>query len=173
MSALSCYTSNSDSKKSCSLGNNNDNNNGCTCGAVNKCFSGCNNIHFKCPALMADGRLWASWQPEAVVNNRIQTEQGIQTNWDYRNYIQHNGLRIMNFNTLENCYLVGLECNKDTRKNMEYSKNTPFLFSSVADTRRPAVGYCDSDLKNPYISREQLNARLIAPYIIPPKQPIV
>lgn len=165
MSALSCYIS-----SSCKNENKDEN---CTCGATNKCFSGCNNAHFQCPSLMSDGRLWASWQPEAVINKRIQTEQNIHTNWDYRSYMQKNGLRIMNFNTLENCYLAGLDCNKDTRKNMEYSKNTPFLFSSVFDTRRPAVGYCNSDLKTPYLSREQLNARLIAPYIVPPTKPIV
>jgi hypothetical protein len=29
----------------------------------------------------------------------------------------------------------------------------------------PGYGYSNSDLKNPYLSREQLNARLIAPSI--------
>lgn len=162
MSSLSCY-------KNDGTGCNTSGDSNCKCGAVNKCFSGCNNAHFQCPPMMADGRLWASWQPEAVVNARIQAEQGIVSNWDYRQFMQKNGLRIMNFNTLENCYEAGMECNSDTRKNMDYSKNTPFLFSSVADTRRPAVGYCDSDLKNPYLSSEQLQARLIAPYVVPPR----
>jgi len=168
MSALSCY-----GKDGCGCNNGGGSaDDSCTCGTVNKCFGSCNNAHWNCPPLMADGRLWASWQPEAVINQRIQHQEGIHSNWDYRRFMQHNGLRIMNFNTLENCHLAGLECNKDTRKNMEYSKNTPFLFSSVADTRRPQVGYCDSDLKSPYLSSTALNARLVAPYVVPPK-PIV
>ena len=39
--------------------------------------------------------------------------------------------------------------------------------SSTFDTSMPGFGYCNSDLKNPYISREQLNSRLIAPSINP------
>jgi len=136
------------------------------------CFSGCNNAYFKYPPMMADGRNWASWQPEAVINQRIQVEQDIRSNWDYRQFMQKNGLKIMNFNTLENCYEMGLDCNKVGRQNIEYSKSTPFLYKSVFDTRHPAVGYCNSDLKNPYLSSEQLNARLIAPYIIPPQPTI-
>lgn len=168
MSALTCY------KGTC--GGTGDSQSGtgggCMCGAVNRCFSGCNNAHWKCPPMMADGRIWASWQPEAVINQRIQVEQGIQSNWEYRRFMQNNGLKIMNFNTLENCHEVGLDCNTVGRQNMEYSKSTPFLYRSVFDTRRPPVGYCGSDLKNPYLSSEQLNARLISPYIIPPR-PIV
>jgi len=159
MSSLTCY-----GKTNCDKSSND-----CKCGAVNKCFGACNNAYWNCPPMMEDGRLWASWQPEAVINSRIQNEQGIKTNWEYREFMQKNGLRIMNFNTLENCYLAGLEYNKDTRKNMNYSQHTPFMFKSVYDTSRPAVGYCNSNLKTPYLSSEQLNARLIAPYIIPSK----
>lgn len=166
MSAFSCYKSN------CGGTTNTEEQQNCKCGALNACFSGCNNAYINCPPMMADGRIWASWQPEAVINNRIQIEQNINNNWNYREFLQKNGLKIMNFNTIENCYLMGMDYKKDTRKNIEYSKNTPFLYTNVFDTRKPAVGYCNSDLKNPYLSREQLNARVIAPYVVPPK-PIV
>ena len=36
------------------------------------CYSGSNNIHFGFPPLMTDGRNYASWQPEAVINKTLQ-----------------------------------------------------------------------------------------------------
>jgi hypothetical protein len=47
------------------------------------------------------------------------------------------------------------------------SDNVPYKFKNVFDTSKPGYGYCNSDLKNPYLNREQLNARLIAPSINP------
>ena len=51
------------------------------------CYSGSNNIHFNYPPIMADGRNYATWQPEAVVNKRIQQQENIQTSWQYRQYL--------------------------------------------------------------------------------------
>ena len=44
------------------------------------CFSGSNNIHFNFPPIMNDGRNYASYQPEAVINERIQQQNHITTN---------------------------------------------------------------------------------------------
>ena len=129
------------------------------------CYSGSNNIHFNFPPIMADGRNFAQWQPDAVVNNRIQQKEGIQNNWSYRQYLQHNGLQIMNYNTAESCYELGLDPHVQTGKTP--SDNVPYTFRSTFDTSRPGFGYCNSDLKNPYLSREQLNSRLVAPSINP------
>jgi hypothetical protein len=115
---------------------------------------------------MADGRNWAQWQPDAVVNNRIQQKEGIQNNLSYRQYLQQNGLQIMNYNTTEACYELGLDPHVQTGKTP--SDNVPYTFRSTFDTSRPGFGYCNSDLKNPYLSREQLNSRLVAPSIVPP-----
>ena len=38
-------------------------------------YSGSNNIHFDFPPIMSDGRNYASWQPEAVINARIQKQE--------------------------------------------------------------------------------------------------
>ena len=129
------------------------------------CYSGSNNIHFNSPPIMADGRNFAQWQPDAVVNNRIQQKEGIQNNWSYRQYLQQNGLQIMNYNTTEACYELGLDPHVQTGKTP--SDNVPYTFKSSFDTSRPGFGYCNSDLKNPYLSREQLNSRLISPSINP------
>ena len=129
------------------------------------CYSGSNNIHFNFPPIMADGRNFAQWQPDAVVNNRIQQKEGITNNWSYRQYLQQNGLQIMNYNTTEACYELGLDPHVQTGKTP--SDNVPYTFKSSFDTSRPGFGYCNSDLKNPYLSREQLNSRLISPSINP------
>lgn len=129
------------------------------------CYSGSNNIHFNSPPIMSDGRNFAQWQPDAVVNNRIQQKEGINNNWSYRQYLQQNGLQIMNYNTTEACYELGLDPHVQTGKTP--SDNVPYTFRSTFDTSKPGFGYCNSDLKNPYLSREQLNSRLVAPSINP------
>jgi hypothetical protein len=131
------------------------------------CYSGSNNIHFNFPPIMTDGRNYASWQPDAVINQRIQKQEGITNNWNYRQYLQHNGLQIMNYNNKEACYELGLDPHVQTGKTP--SSNVPYTFRSAFDTSTPGFGYCNSDLKNPYLSSEQLNSRLVAPSITPPK----
>jgi len=127
------------------------------------CYSGSNNIDFNFPPIMTDGRNYATWQPDAVVNERIQAKEGIQTNWGYRQFLQNNGLQIMNYNTQEACYTLGLDPHYDT--NSTPSSNVPYTFKGTFDTSRPGFGYCNSDLKNPYLTSQQLNARLVAPSI--------
>jgi hypothetical protein len=129
------------------------------------CYSGSNNIHFNFPPIMADGRNYASWQPDAQVNERIQKQENIQSNWSYRQYLQRNGLQIMKYNSMESCYDLGLDPHIQT--NTTPSSNVPYSFKNIYDTNQPGYGYCNSDLKNPYLSREQLNSRLVSPVINP------
>ena len=129
------------------------------------CYSGSNNIDFNFPAKMSDGRLWSQWQPDAAVNERIQLKEGIQSNWQYRQYLQKNSVQVMNYNSSEACYTLGLD--PHVKSDRTPSDNVPYKFKNVFDTSKPGYGYCNSDLKNPYLNREQLNARLIAPSINP------
>ena len=124
------------------------------------CYSGSNNIHFNSPPSMADGRNYANWQPEAVVNERIREQEHIKSNWQYREYLTKNAIQIMNFNNQESCYEMGLPCHVQTSNTP--SSNVPYKFQNVFDSSSPGYGYCNSDLKNPYLSREQLNAKLIS-----------
>jgi len=71
----------------------------------------------------------------------------------------------MKYNNAEACYDLGLDPHVQTGNTP--SSNVPYMFKSSFDTSRPGFGYCNSDLKNPYISREQLNSRLIAPTVNP------
>ena len=110
--------------------------------------SGSNNIHFNFPPIMADGRNYADWQPGAVVNERIKEQAGVTTNSQYRQYLTHNATQIMQANQAEACN----------------QRNMPYVFTSTLDNSQP-FGYENSDLKNYYLSRQQLQARMIAPVI--------
>lgn len=129
------------------------------------CYSGSNNIDFNFPPIMSDSRNFASWQPDAVVNERIQRKEGIHSNWQYRQYLQRNGLQVMNYNSMEACYDLGLDPHVKTDRTP--SDNVPYKFKGIFDSSKPGFGYCNSDLKNPYLTAEQLNSRLIAPSINP------
>lgn len=130
------------------------------------CYSGSNNIHFDFPPIMADGRNYASWQPEAVVNDRIRKQENITTSWQYRQYLINNATNIMKINNQEACSELGLPTHFQT--NSTPSSNVPFTFKSAYDTSRPGFGYNDSNLKQPYLTREQLQARMVAPIINAP-----
>lgn len=146
MSSRTCYTDNNSKKN-----------------GWENCYSATNNYNFNFPAIMSDGRTYSSWQPDALVNERIQKQENIQSNWQYRQYLQHNGLQIMNYNSSEACYDLGLDSHVQTDKTP--SDNVPFKFRNTFDTSRPGYGYCNSDLKNPYLSSEQLNSRLVSVHI--------
>jgi hypothetical protein len=132
------------------------------------CYSGSNNIHFNFPPIMADGRNYAAWQPDAVINERIQKEQGINTNWKYRQYLTQNALQVMKYNNSEACYDLGLPSHftsmRDPASNVPENSG-PILYSSIYDTKRPGYGYNESNLKSPYLSREQLQTKMISPTI--------
>lgn len=127
------------------------------------CFSGSNNIHFNFPPIMADGRNYASWQPEAVVNKGIQKEANITTSWGYRQYLTSNGNQIMKFNSDEACGALGLPVHFNDNKTP--SANVPHLYQSTFDTSKPGYGYSNSSLKTPYLSREQLYSRMVSPHV--------
>lgn len=130
------------------------------------CYSGSNNIHFNFPPIMADGRTYSSWQPEAAVNERIRHQENITTSWQYRQYLTNNANEIMKMNTYQACGELGLPSHFST--NATPSSNVPYAFKSTFDANTPGFGYCDSNLKKPYLSREQLQARMIAPVINAP-----
>lgn len=124
---------------------------------LNNQFAMSNNI------MMYDGRNYASWQPEAFINNKIQQDAGLTTNWKYRQYLQNNAQEIMKYNTMETIQASGN--NPYANQNTDASKNVPYLFNSLHDTSSPVIGKNDSDLKKDYVKRERMSARMVAPSI--------
>jgi len=126
------------------------------------CYSGSNNIHFNFPPIMSDGRIHSSWQPASYINNKIKENAGITNNWEYRRYLQNNATTIMQYNSNTYCNELGLPKHIYTDANT--TTNLPHRYKSTFDTNPPAFGYNNSsDLKNPYLTRQQLQARKSAP----------
>lgn len=126
------------------------------------CYSGCNNIHFGFPPLMADGRNYADWLPGDAINQKIREENNITTNWDYRQFLTKNAEQIMKQNSVEACDQC---CTCPARYgNVQPQTNTPFLYKSCTQSTQP-FGYENSDLKNLYLNEYQLQCRLSAPIL--------
>lgn len=122
-----------------------------------------NNLYAGIPPKMADARsLVASWQPEAVINHNLVESVGVQSNWQYRKYLTKNAAEIMNYNTNEAYNDVGYY-KRFTEAPITDTK-TPYLYSSVMDNT-PVRGVDTSDLKQLYLSREQLDSRKVSPSI--------
>ncbi len=133
--------------------------------------SGCNNIDFSSPPMVSDGRFFTAYNSNEATEQKIKQAQGIQSNWEYREFLQRNASNIMSYENTE-CYLnhglipsVDSSSSNKPSENTTTTHNTPFLYTSTSDSRQPPHGYCDSQLKNMYLSRNELNSRLIAPSI--------
>ena len=104
----------------------------------------------------------SGWQPDATINNKIHVESGITSNWKYRQYIQNNANHIMKYNTMEYIYSSG---NNPYAITDNVSNTTPYKFSSLYDPSSPNNGANNSDLKQDFLRKQQMNARMIAPSI--------
>ena len=124
------------------------------------CNSGSNNIHFGFPPLMTDGRNYTSWQPNAVLNNKIRKQENITTNGQYRKYLTDNASAIMQFNAMESCDQC-CACPPRYGDNQPQT-GTPYLYKSCGDSTA-AFGYENSDLKTQYLTSQQLQSRMTAP----------
>jgi hypothetical protein len=126
-------------------------------------YSASHNVYFDFPPLMNDSRNFTGWLPGNAVNAAIRKNENIKSNWDYRRYLTHNADKIMEINKIDAVNASGhgsFEVNPIEQE----QRNTPFMYSSVMDQRQP-FGYTTSDMKELYLSRSDLQARMIAPEI--------
>ena len=105
----------------------------------------------------------ASWQPEATTNNNILHDSKLNSNWKYRQYMQNNAGQIMKYNTMSSIYSSGN--NPYTVLNNTPTEKTPYNFYSIHNTSSPAYGFRNSDLKQDFMTKERMNARMVAPSI--------
>jgi len=119
-----------------------------------------NNVYSGFPPLMADGRVViASYQPDAVLNEQLIHDNGIKSNWEYRRFLQGNAKQVMEKNFRAASNDTGYY-NRWIDHKMHSGQ--PVLYKSMTDGRRPEF-YEDSDLKQTYLSREQLDSMKMAP----------
>lgn len=122
-----------------------------------------NNKYDGFPPLMSDGRsITTSSQPEALINADLLKRHKITTNWQYRNYLTHNASTIINYNLTESANDVGYYKRYATvEQNMSnIPSSKPSFVNNLMD---PVIQSRQSDLKETYLSREQLNSRKVAP----------
>lgn len=121
------------------------------------------NLYKDYPPMMADGRvISASWQPEAVVNNNLVNMAGVTSNWQYRQYLTHYADDIIRQNLAKTMNDIGYVARYTQAPKTPYT--APYTYKSYLD-KTNAPGYEPSDLKDLYFSREELNARKVAPAI--------
>ena len=124
------------------------------------CYTGSNNIHFNLPPLMTDGREFSNYDPACKANNELRQNLGIKSNYDYRQWLIHNGNKIAQQNRNSACH----DCSECVRAAAQAPKTQKYLFENCADNSRP-YGYQTSDLKNMYLSRHSLDGQLRAPIL--------
>jgi len=107
------------------------------------------------PPLMADGRsVISSWDTEAMLNEQIRKQNGITNNWDYRRYLTKNANQIMESNYNESANDTGHVFVSDYKS----ESNSPFLYGSIYE-KPTSLHSNNSDLKDMYLTREQLYSR--------------
>jgi hypothetical protein len=119
-----------------------------------------NNLYPEFPPLMSDSRsLIASWQPETIINNGLIKDSGIKSNWEYRRYLTENAVDIMKYNMTEACNDVGYY-KRYTEPPATTLPSGHHIYKSNMDNT--SSGLITSDLKELYMSREQLNSRKVS-----------
>ena len=103
------------------------------------------------------------WQPAGTTNRKIHVDTGINSNWSYRQYMQKNANDIMKYNSMQSIQDSGN--NPYTISNTNSTETSPYLFNSIHDNRVPLYGFRDSDLKQNYITKQQMKAKMISPSI--------
>ena len=89
---------------------------------------------------------FTDYTQSSLKNEKIKNEYGIKTNESYRAFLVKHAETIMQRNYHE---MTTVFRDKTT--------STPYLFLGVHDDSKPN-GYSESDLKDPYLTREKLNA---------------
>ena len=103
----------------------------------------------------------SSWQPESILNDKIKQDVNINSNWKYRQYLQQNANQIMKFNTMETINASGNNPYYSTIQSNTIQTNIPQLYNSL---HSPSTSQ-DSDLKQDFLNKQRLSARMISPSI--------
>ena len=109
------------------------------------------------------GTSYSLWQPEGATNKNIQQDNGIHSNWKYRQYMQKNANQIMKYNTMQTIHDSGN--NPYSVLNNHITNNQPHLYNSIHDTNNPEYGFRNSDLKQDYMKKQQMKSKMVSPSI--------
>ena len=102
------------------------------------------------------------WQSD-LTNKKMLTDNGITSNWKYRQYMQKNANQIMKFNTMQTINDSGN--NPYSVSNTNPTNSSPYLYRSTHDSVNPEYGFRNSDLKQAYTTKIQMKSKMISPSI--------
>jgi hypothetical protein len=128
---------------------------------------GANNQYKGFPPKMSDSRsLVSSSQPVSVTDFFLKNNVN-NSNWAYREYLKNNATEIEKEMQRNSFNDVGYY--QRFIKNMsDYPETTtpaiPYFYTSLFDNAKP-FGFEDSNVKQMYLTKEQLNARLMSPKV--------
>ena len=125
-----------------------------------KCYSGSNNLYLDHPPIMNDGRNFATLRPDEQINQDVLDENKIMSSSAYRSFLMRNADHMITNNQIEACSTAN--CFRGFKKPEGGQQNQPYFYVSAFDNTKP-FGYSDSDMKNVYLTREQLQSRMVAP----------
>ena len=124
-----------------------------------------NNRYDGFPPLMNDGRsVFASARSETLLHNSLLKESGETNNAKYREYMVKNAMSIMENDFRNASNDVGYYERFIDEISSNKPSGAPYTFKSIMDDARP-LGHSSSDLKSLYLSREQHEARRVAPHV--------
>jgi hypothetical protein len=124
-------------------------------------YSGSNNIHHNEMAIMSDGKQFTLYNPACDLNKKLQAQNGMKNNYEYRQFLINNGISLMGKNNMSICN-AGSECVMNgVSKNKSFGK---YLYKSAQDMAKP-YGHQTSDLKNMYLDKQELNSTYVTPIV--------
>jgi len=105
------------------------------------------------PIIMEDARFVSNYVPNAFFEKKLQQQNNISSNEEYRQFLVNNATSIMNSNKK-----IALQQNVDIEFNKVLNKNHgPFVFDTIHSNKIPQ-GYESNETKQSYLSRAQLQA---------------
>lgn len=125
-----------------------------------------NKFHEK-PSLMSDGRQHKSWHTESEIDHNLKGTHKITSNWEYRRYLTQNADSVMK----ENLRMELMKNPRNPQTNAmldgrsDDSNAPPYLYNNLEDNTMVMPKSFSSDLKNIYLTRTQLQAKMSAPHI--------
>jgi hypothetical protein len=102
------------------------------------------------------------WQSD-LTNKKMLTDNGITSNWKYRQYMQKNANQIMKFNTMQTINDSGN--NPYSVLNTNPTNSSTYIYRSTHDSVNPEYGFSNSDLKQAYTTKIQMKSKMISPSI--------
>ena len=109
--------------------------------------------------ILEDGRRFTDYTQSSVKHEKIKNEYGIHNNRTYKEFLKKNTDLMMKRNFDEKKKVNNTP--SYIEKNIH---NVPYKFKGVMDTSNPEM-YSFSDMKNVYLSREQLDSMRKRQYV--------